>query len=571
MRRYENSLTNQETRRRLGQIESGLKILLRSCFVQAFYSSSPANRHIERFPQPLLVAHSAMMISVLTHLGCPRTRELTDTDALIPGDDGSTTQQKQTTDDQVDGADVIIKSASGFRFEDSEPNEDEDPEEALKVIPKTRRGKAWFFFCIASYWFAKAVCMSAMTSVVTPSQIASIVGQDEKYRYASVIPISGVLVSFFISPLSGALSDCTTSRFGRRRPYILSGSIVALVALSVAWISKTNVYILLVCLTGIQFGTNWGGGPYSGLIPDLVPKAYVGMASGCMALGGALGNLVGILGCGLLAKKTVIKPIEPSLTPYPSYLIIYIYLAVIFTIFNIPTLLGVKERPLPKSANVKFTLRKFFASFYLPRDQYFNFYWVCITRAFEQFGIYTVLPYFQYYLKDVIKVDEPEFKSSLMLGTIIATSIPSSIICGPLSDKFGRKPLVYLCSGLMAVCCSGFLVLCFRPSFAGVMATSAFFGIGYGGYLAVDWALASKDMGIWDQTQSIPQVLAPLISGQIIDAVKRSHNISTAFAIVFSMTITWFVLSSVMIFPIKLQPKSSEKVALEEVDFEKVK
>eukprot|EP01133_Synstelium_polycarpum_P015237 gene15237-18034_t len=499
-------------------------------------------------------------------------------DALIPSDDGST-QQKQTTDDQVDGidgADVIIKPSSGFRFEDSEPTEEEDPEDALKVIPKTRSGEAWFFFCIASYWFAHSVCMSAITSVVIPSQIASIVGQDQKYRYASVIPVSGVLVSFIIAPLAGALSDCTTSRFGRRKPYLLTGSIVAIVALSVAWISKTNVYILLVCLMGIQLGVNWGGGPYSGLIPDMVPKAHIGKASGCMALGGALGNLVGILGCGLLAKKTVIKPVEPSLTPYPSYMIIYIYLAVLFALFNLPTIFGVKERPLTPSANVKFTLRKFFASFYLPRDKYYNFYWVCITRAFEQLGIYSVLPYFQYYLKDVIRVDEPEFKSSLMLATIIVTSIPSSIISGPLSDRFGRKLLVYICSGLMAICCSGFLILCFRPSFIGVMVTAAFFGIGYGGYLAVDWALAldvlpekneiAKDMGIWHQAFVVPQVIAPLISGQIIDAVKRSHNISTAFAIVFSMTITWFIMSSVMIFPIKIQPKPSEKVALEEVE-----
>jgi hypothetical protein len=73
-------------------------------------------------------------------------------------------------------------------------------------------------------------------------------------------------------------------------------------------------------------------------------------------------------------------------------------------------------------------------SFYLDPVKYRSFYWVIFTRLLEQMGYYTVLPFMQYFIQDVIFSDEPansskhEFYSSLLLCIIVVVSIPASVV-----------------------------------------------------------------------------------------------------------------------------------------------
>jgi hypothetical protein len=72
-------------------------------------------------------------------------------------------------------------------------------------------------------------------------------------------------------------------------------------------------------------------------------------------------------------------------------------------------------------------------------------------------------------------------------------------------------------------------------------------------YQAVDWALAlsvlpapsepGKDMGIWHLALVLPQAIAPVISGTLLEVVKRSSQIA-AYAIVFALTGFWYALGT---------------------------
>eukprot|EP01133_Synstelium_polycarpum_P012351 gene12351-14484_t len=438
-------------------------------------------------------------------------------------------------------------------------------DDSLKQVPTGRLDKFKFYFSLSSYWFAYAVVMASLTSLVWPSQIASIVGQELKYKYTSILPIFGIVISVCTAPLAGALSDHSKSQYGRRKLFIFSGSIIAALSLYASSIPKHNIYVFIACIMGVQFGINWGGGPFTGLMPDIVPREKFGAASGHLALANALGNLVGLLGSGVISMKTVHQPVDQT-SPPASYLAVYLFLAITFALFAMPTVFFVKERPQTGFVP-KFTMIRFFKSFYLPRDRYLNFYWVIITRFFQEMGIYSVLPFFQFYLQDVVKVDEPEFYSSMMLSLIIITSVPASVIAGPLSDKYGRKPLVYVSSGIMAVCTLGFLLLSWRPSLLLVMISAGLFGLGYGAYQSVDWALAldvlpdaadiAKDMGLWHQSMIIPQVFAPLISGLVIDYCKKNSTVVIGYVVVFAITDVWFFLATIMIRPIQIHKRDN--------------
>lgn len=69
------------------------------------------------------------------------------------------------------------------------------------------------------------------------------------------------------------------------------------------------------------------------------------------------------------------------------------------------------------------------------------------------------------------------------------------------------------------------------PSFSLMLGLGVLFGLGYGAFVSVDWALATdvllsrstaaKDLGIWGISITLPQVVAPLIGGPLLDVFNR--------------------------------------------------
>jgi len=176
-------------------------------------------------------------------------------------------------------------------------------------------------------------------------------------------------------------------------------------------------------------------------------------------------------------------------------------------------------------------------------------------------GVFTIIPFLQYYLEDIMEVSNPPLMSSLIFVTIVLCSVPSSIIAGPLSDKYGRKPMVYISCFVMSFSNAFFIFLSFFPNLAFMFITASIFGIGYGAYQSVDWALAldaipegkdiAKDMGIWHISIVIPQVIAPLVIGGMLSTVKHT-SYSLAYGILFIIATFWFVLGGIFIFPVNI-------------------
>jgi MFS family permease len=94
------------------------------------------------------------------------------------------------------------------------------------------------------------------------------------------------------------------------------------------------------------------------------------------------------------------------------------------------------------------------------------------------------------------------------------------VIGGRLSDRMGRrKPLVIISSAVIAAAA---LILAFAPTWPGALIGASVLGIGFGCYLAVDFALITqvlptalnrgRDLGVINIANSLPQVLAPLIA-----------------------------------------------------------
>jgi len=397
---------------------------------------------------------------------------------------------------------------------------------------------------ISCYWLAYNLQWGALLAIVLPSQVAAIVGPERKEFWTGLVLGLGAALSLVITPLAGALSDRSTSRFGRRRPFLVAGTLAAVAAL--AWMAGFgpggSVAGFIAAYLAVQLASNWAGGPYAGLIPDLVPPHQRGAASGWMALMTALGTLAGALMAGQLVRPG-------------HYGAMYAVIGAGLLAMMALTVIGVRERPLPRAA-ARPTVRESLRDFFPDQRRHRDFYWVLGTRALVTMGIYSVFTFFQYFLGDVVGVARPEEQASFLIGIIIATGIPTSLVAGALSDRWGRKPLVYLSGGLMALASIVFIAVAFAPSLAFTFAVGALFGVGYGAYQAVDWALAvdvlpggenaAKDMGIWHVALVLPQVLAPAATGLVLTALKE-RSLLTGYTVVFVMTAAWFVLGTIFV------------------------
>jgi MFS family permease len=397
---------------------------------------------------------------------------------------------------------------------------------------------------ISCFWLAYNFHWGALLAIVLPSQIAAIVGDSQKELMNGLVPAIGAAISLVATPIAGAFSDRSTSRFGRRRPYLVVGTAINIgFLLALAGLGTgSSLWLFLLCYMGVQLGNNVSGGPYAGLIPDIVPRGQRGAASGWLALMTALGFLLGAIAAGRLVTEGAYGPI-------------YAVIAGVLLLFLLVTVWRVRERPLAMEPG-PFRAGAFARSFLLRGAEYRDFYYVLFTRTLVTMGIYSVFTFFQFFLRDVIRVENPPLQTSYLIAIIIGAGIPTSLVAGRLSDRFGRKPLVYLSGGLMALASVIFVVVGRYPSLSFMFWVGALFGIGYGAYQAVDWALAidvlpkgdaaAKDMGIWHVSLVLPQMLAPALTGVMLSTFKGT-SLLLGYTVVFVLTAVWFILGTVFV------------------------
>jgi len=152
------------------------------------------------------------------------------------------------------------------------------------------------------YWLGINVASGSITPVILPYLVALFVPPEAKNTYLANIRVVGLAVAMWVQPMAGMLSDRSTSRWGRRRPFIFSGALLNLVFLLIIAASPLVVgtaldraispalgvgaayLVLLVGIVLLQVSSNLGHGALQGLIPDLVPEDQRGRSSGVKAV-----------------------------------------------------------------------------------------------------------------------------------------------------------------------------------------------------------------------------------------------------------------------------------------------
>src|SRR6266699_4332661 len=255
------------------------------------------------------------------------------------------------------------------------------------------------------FWIANNFHWQALLAIVIPSMVAKLLGDAHKDINLTLVVAWGTIVAVIVNPLVGAISDYATFRMGRRRPFMIFGTILnVIVLIAFAYVpvftSSPSVLLSLFALLFIllQFSNNFANSPWSAIIADKVPEKQRGLTAGFNGLFTLLGTIAGSVVAGLIVNKNDALPL------YRNEMVqIFLLIAIVQTVFVAYTVFTVKETPLPPTGGRKFELILILKKFFFKPSRYPDLSWVLLARLLVMMGIWGIFYFLQYYFDDVLR------------------------------------------------------------------------------------------------------------------------------------------------------------------------
>lgn len=394
-------------------------------------------------------------------------------------------------------------------------------------VPITR------YLALSAYWFGYSFHWFFLLPLLMPADVTRLVGEAQKGAYLGWLAGLSALIPLLLPPFLGAWSD----RLGKRMVFLISGTVVNVAGLVVMLIAKDFALYVIGYLL-VQLGNAVASSPYTALIPDVVPQSERGRASGVMGFFQLFSQIAGGLTAFALGGSRD-----------GQYLAIIVVLIVTMLI----TYLSIKE-PGIKHEPTRMSLATYL------EPPYRDFRWVFLTRAFTETGRYAVQPFLAFYLADVIgkfeilglKIEGAGLALTLLLILLSVTAAVTAVVSGFWSDRIGKRPVVLIASLAMAVAALGFAL---SRSYELAVLMGLAFGLGYGAFVSVDWALGTsvlpfaqhhaRDMGVWHVAMVFPQLFQGVF-GQLLDAGNASSR-NGGYPLLFGIAVVFFVLGGAFI------------------------
>ncbi|NMM98864.1 MULTISPECIES: MFS transporter [Bifidobacterium] len=348
--------------------------------------------------------------------------------------------------------------------------------------------------------------------VLLPAKTAELAG-DSKAAVVAALSTSAMIVAAIANILFGALSDLTRSRWGRRTPWIVCGSVLAAASMMLVNVA-TNVAMLIVTWCVYQCFLNAIIAPLIAVLADRTAPKFRGAITSMYALGYSVGIYTGqMIGARFLTNVTLG----------------FIVLSVL-TLLSGPIAAVLMREPsslaMPKKS---FDSKVFVEHFTFPvkgcRDYYLalfgKFLIVAAKFAISGFQLYILMDYMNQTKEGAAGY------VTIMSMCMMVTAIVMTIISGPIADKIGSRKLPVIVSSLLVAV--GSIIPFFSNDPHMMIAYALVAGTGMGAYNSVDQALnvdvlpnketAAKDLGILNLANTGGQVLGPVLAAALIQSI----------------------------------------------------
>lgn len=345
------------------------------------------------------------------------------------------------------------------------------------------------------------------------------------------------ILALFLLPLFGALSDRVNTKHGKRTPFIVGGTILAVLLMMILpYAAKTTNFTLFFISLGlvlIAMGTYRS--PAVALMPDLTPKVHRSSANAVINLMGAVGGITTLLFIRLLVPKGSL----------PDYTNIFLAVAIFMVVAIIILLTMIKERKLldktadsPDYKDDKTEETQQGDTGDMPKDVKRSLYFILVS-IFLWFTAYNaVTTAFSRYATRVWRMEGGSFAGALMVAT--GAAIVSYIPIGFISSRIGRKKTIII--GILTMTTSYFFGYFFLEPSPMINVVFAFTGFGWAAINVNSYPMVvemskrgdiGKYTGLYYTFSMAAQVFTPIFSGFLLENV--SYRTLFPYAVVFSL------------------------------------
>ena len=455
----------------------------------------------------------------------------------------------------------------------------------------------WYDYITFNVYFFGLTTLSQTMGLVTPLLVQQFVGESQKATYYGTFRLFTLMVALLAQALMGLLSDRSTISWGRRRPFILIGTLVTgiltiLIGFTAAMEGMTGFWVLFAIGLLQPVASNMGQAAEQGIIPDLVPDEKRGRFSGVKALleiplplilvAFTVGKLVSkgnmwaalLVAVGVLVITmllTMLVPEKPLKEAPPAMdwepIIRLLLMTLVFTLiilgsgqlvkfissllvditspatlFIIMGLFGLVSMLVAVAVGVWFSVR---ISIGNKAKENPSFTWWVINRLAFLVGAVNLSTFAIYFLQARLGYEKetaaaPASQLILFVGLFI---LLSTLPAGWLTDRIGEKRMVAI-AGLVAVV--GTIIALSIPSLPAIYVGGCIIGISAGLFYTANWALgtllvpkqeAGRYLGISNLAGAGAGAVGAYIGGPIADFVTAQVPQIAGFGYVLIFTI----------------------------------
>ena len=366
---------------------------------------------------------------------------------------------------------------------------------------------------LSIYWLGIQTIWGGLNITIIPGRLDDL-SRDTQGTMLAIIMLAGAVAPIIIQPTVGVISDYTVTRWGRRKPYIVIGSLLDVVFL--AGIAFNESFVAMVAFYFLlQVSSNFAQGPFQGYVPDLVPAKQVGLASGLMGLMLTLGTIVGV---GIATLGGITDNMAAAT----------LALGVVEVVTMVILVLTVdegREGPPRTKPWLQVALSAWGRDILKQRDVL----WLLLVRLLF-LGAYNATLIAIGYFRRSHGLSDDDADTTVFLATAIVgvSTALAAIPGGRLSDRFGRRPVIWTAALIAGI---GLIGVTFAPSPEFAVASWVPFGIGMGIFLSADWALmadvipketAGRYMGILNAGTAMAGPVFIIVAGPIQDLVASA-------------------------------------------------
>ena len=420
------------------------------------------------------------------------------------------------------------------------------------------------FALLSIYWIAVGYLWTSLGGLILPNLVLELVGSAHKGVALSALEGIGTLMAVVWQPVVGAISDRTRTRFGRRHPFIVAGTlgdVLFLIGLALSG----SYWLVVIFYFLLQTASNTAQGPYQGLMPDVVPAEQRATASGFYGIANGLGLLGGTVVAGYILA-------------HAGRTAAILSICVVLVVTMLPTVTLIPDRATPTQGQFR-NVRHAIATTFIEPTRHPSFMWLMASRLLILMGLVGVQSFVYYYFNDVFFNHDSRATTTAtytLLGIVIVAAFLVTLPAARISDRLGRRPII-LAGGLLGA--AGMLLLVFSsyqllpsgllqpiaaslhvPQLAAqATLTGILIGVGYGLFYSVDWAFiqdvippgqAGLFMGFSNIATAGSGIIARFVGGFLLDpfnAGPRLLGLPGGYPVIFSVFFVWLVIGGVLI------------------------